>query len=153
MGLPHGIGPTGPRLCSGDAELHVGGRMEMQFYNSGLSENPDDPPPEKYRDMPERMSFSETVTVCDPPHLFSHTWDFDGASSEVCYELETQDGKVLLTLIHRGLKTRDEQVSVCGGWHTHLDILKDVLSNCEPRAFWKRHTGLEAEYENLLPGP
>ena len=42
------------------------------------------------------------------------------------------------------------RLRVCGGWHTHLDILVDVLEGREPKAFWKTHTALEAEYGKRL---
>jgi uncharacterized protein YndB with AHSA1/START domain len=63
-------------LCSGDTQLKVGGRVDMHFHNAGLSSAQDIAVPEKYRDMPEHVSFSGTVTGCNPPHMLSHTWDF-----------------------------------------------------------------------------
>lgn len=139
-------------LCGGDTELRVGGHVEMRFHNASLSSKPDMPPPEKYGDMPEHVSFTGTVTACDPPKLLSHTWDFEGESSEVTYELSEADDKVRLVLTHRRIDTRDDMLSICGGWHTHLDILVDVLSGAEPAPFWTRHTALEAEYEKRLVG-
>ena len=61
-----------------------------------------------------------------------------------------QGDKVRLVLTHTRLSGRDEMQSVCGGWHTHLDILVDVLHEVEPQPFWKVHTQLEAEYEQRL---
>ena len=134
-------------LCGGKTELRVGGKVEMHFHNASLSRQPDIHPPEKYSDLPERPSFSGRVTRCEPPRLLAHTWDFENDHSEVCYELEEAGDKVRLVLTHRKLATRDEIISASGGWHTHLDILEDVLSGREPKAFWKTHTPLEAEYE------
>ncbi len=134
-------------LCGGETELHVGGNVEMHFHNASLSRQPDIDPPEKYSDLPERPSFSGRVTRCEPPRLLAHTWDFEDDHSEVCYELEEVGDKVRLVLTHRKLASRDEVISASGGWHTHLDILEDVLGGREPQAFWKTHTPLEAEYE------
>jgi uncharacterized protein YndB with AHSA1/START domain len=134
-------------LCGGKTELRVGGKVEMHFHNASLSRQPDIHPPEKYSDLPERPSFSGRVTRCEPPRLLAHTWDFENDHSEVCYELEEAGDKVRLVLTHRKLATRDEIISASGGWHTHLDILEDVLGGREPKAFWKTHTPLEAEYE------
>jgi len=137
-------------LCSGVTELRVGGHVEMHFHNAGLSNKPDIAPPEKYKDMPEHMHFSGTVTACKPPHLLSHSWDFEGESSEVTYELTERDDQIVLVLTHRRISSREELVSVGGGWHTHLEILVDVITGKEPQPFWKRHTVFEAEYEKRL---
>ena len=134
-------------LHSGMMELEVGGHVEMHFHNAGLSSKPDIPPPEKYKDMPEHVYFTGTVTAYNPPYLLSHTWETEGESSEVCYELKEQGDHVLLTLTHRKLTSPDEITGVSGGWHTHFEILADVLAGKEPEAFWKRHTALETEYE------
>ena len=134
-------------LCGGKTELRVGGRVEMHFHNASLSSQPDIEPPEKYRDLPEKMSFGGTVTQCEPPRLLAFSWDFEDEHSEVRYELEEAGEQVRLVLTHRKLASRDEIVSASGGWHTHLDILEAVLNGREPKAFWKAHTPLEAEYE------
>ena len=94
----------------------------------------------------EEVSFSGTVIRCEPPNILVHTWDFEDTYSEVTYELEELGDRVRLVLTHRRL-TADEMLGVLGGWHTHLDILEDVLEGKEPEAFWKMHTAHEAEYE------
>ena len=137
-------------LCAGDTVLEVGGRVDMRFDNASLSTKPDIEIPEKYRDMPANPTFSGTVTRCDPPRLLQHTWDFEDDHSEVCYELSEAGDKVRLVLTHRRLQTQQEITSVCGGWHTHLGILEDVLAGREPPAFWKTHTRIEAEYLKRL---
>lgn len=138
-------------LCSGDTEQEVGGAIRMVFRNDTLSKAPDVAPPERHKDMPEEVAFSGTVTECDPPRRFSHTWEFDDERSEVCYELEERGDEVLLTLTHKRLDTRELKVDVCGGWHTHLDILVDILNDREPQAFWKRVGELEVEYRERIP--
>jgi hypothetical protein len=113
-------------FAGGNTELRVGGRTEMLFHNASLSSKPDIDPPEKYKDYADKMSFGGTVTQCDPPRLLTFTY---------------------LVLTHRKLASDNEVLSVSGGWHTHLDILEDVLEGREPEAFWKLHTPIEAEYE------
>jgi len=131
-------------LCGGETELKTGGHVDMLFQNSRLSG--------QYRDMPEKVTFSGTVTRCEPPHVLAHTWDYEDTASEVRYELSEEGDHVRLVLTHSKLTGRDEMQSVCGGWHTHLDILIDVLNGVEPQPFWKVHTALEAEYaERLTP--
>jgi len=138
-------------LAGGDTEERVGGNVELHFDNHSLSSLPDDPPPEKYKDMPEKMSYSGKVTQCEPKTLLAHTWLADGEEeSEVTYELEQRDDGVLLTLTHVRIGGRDRLTGVCGGWHTHLDILADVLAETEPQPFWRTFTALQAEYNSRL---
>lgn len=137
-------------LCAGKTELQVGGHVEMLFHNASLSSQTDTDPPEKYKELPERMAYSGKVTRCDPPHVLAHTWEDDDGESEVCYELSDKRDKVLLVLTHTRLKPRSKITGVCGGWHTHLDILIDRLEGNEPQPFWRAHTHLEAEYERML---
>ena len=137
-------------FCGGNTELKLGGKVEMHFHNASLSTQPDIDPPEKYRDMPEKMSFGGTVTQCEPPRLLAHTWDFEDEHSEVCYELEEAGDQVRLVLTHRKLASDDEIISVSRCSHTHLDILEHVLHGRAPRPFSKTHTPLEAEYERRV---
>ena len=137
-------------LCGGRTELKVGGAVELHFHNASLSDAPDVAPAEKYRDLPEKTQFAGTVTRCEPPRLLAHTWDFEGQSSEVLYELSEQGDRVLLVLTHTRLASDNEVLSVCGGWHTHLAILDDVLTGAEVRPFWATHNAIEAEYERRL---
>lgn len=137
-------------LCGGETATKPGGRVTMEFHNATLSSQPDDDPPEKYAGMSDPMTFGGTVTEYEPPKRLSHTWDFENDHSEVTYELETVGEQVRLTLTHRKIGSAEEMASACGGWHTHLDILVDVLEGDEPRAFWKTHTPLEAHYREQL---
>ena len=137
-------------LCGGETATSIGGNVDMHFHNASLSSKADIERPEKYKNIPEKISFAGTVTRYEPPHVLAHTWEFEGGASEVCYELQEQGDKVRLVLTHRRLQSTESVLSVSGGWHTHLDILMDVLENREPRPYWKTHTALEAEYENRL---
>lgn len=137
-------------LASGDTELAINGLVEMNFHNASLSPLPDDEPPQKYCGLPEKMSFSGHVTRCDPPNLLAHTWEFGDEHSEVEYVLSEQEDKVLLVLTHRRLKDDDEILSVSAGWHSHLDILDDVLEGQTPQPFWKSHTALETKYQSRM---
>lgn len=137
-------------LCGGSTEQTEGGAVELIFHNSTLSPEPDDPPPPRYADMPEIITFGGRVTRCEPPRLLAHTWDFEDEHSEVTYELEAVDDRVRLTLTHRRLATDSAILSVSAGWHTHLDILEAVLEGRTPPAFWKTHTPLEEAYRERL---
>ena len=137
-------------LAAGETELRAGGRVELHFHNAGLSRLPDDPAPEKYQDLPAKVSYAGEVTECDPPNTLRYTWVGDDETSEVCYQLEARGEQTLLTLTHTRLATRDIMLGVLGGWHTHLDILNDVMLDEEPQPFWRRHTALEAEYTERI---
>lgn len=137
-------------LCGGDAEPRAGGRVDMHFHNVSLSGEDDIPRPEKYGDMPEKISFVGKVTRCEPPRVLAHTWEFEKENSEVCYELEPQGDKVLLTLTHRRLDTSEIVLSVSTGWHTHLNLLEDVLAGNQRRPFYKMQSSLEDEYAQRL---
>lgn len=137
-------------FAGGDTELKVGGRIELRFNNSSLSTLPDIDPPEKYKDYSDDIAFDGTVTQCDPPCRLAYTWNFEDEHSEVCFELSEDGDRVRLVLTHRKLASDREVLDVSTGWHTHLDILEDVLSGREPRPFWKTHTPLEAEYERRV---
>ena len=137
-------------LCAGDVETVADGQVDMHCHNVSLSSAEDIPRPEKYKDMPEKMSFAGKVTRCEPPRLLEHTWEFDDESSLVCYELSEQADKVRLVLTHRRLDTADTVLSVSGGWHTHLNVLVDVLEGGKLRPFYKMQLQYESEYGERL---
>lgn len=138
-------------LAAGDVEPRVGGKVELSFRHADLSPH-DEQPPEKYKHMQDGTGFTGRVTAYDPPRLLSYTWGEEtGEESEVTFELKPQGDKVLLTLTHRRLgDDRDILISVASGWHTHLDILVDVLHNRVPEGFWTVHSQMEEEYEQRL---
>lgn len=133
-------------LAGGRTERAVDGIIELEFNNASLSPLPDDPPPPRHADLPDIMRFSGKLTRFEPPTALAHTWEDKGDYSEVEYLLQEQDDKVLLIVTHTRLQP-DIVLGVLGGWHTHLDILDDVLRDRTPQAFWKRHTALENEYQ------
>lgn len=139
----------GKWLASGQMELRLGGSVRLEFQHSNLSEE-DDPIPEKYCDMKGGASHEGRITALDPPHLLGYTWgEVNEEASEVTFELTEQEDGVLLTLTHR-LLPENEMVSVSSGWHTHLNILVDVMEGKSPKGFWRVHDRLEKEYEKKL---
>jgi len=137
-------------LCGGDVETRDGGHVDMHFHNVSLSGDDDIPRPEKYRNMPKKVSFTGQVTRCEPPRVLVHTWEFGDEHSEVCYELTERGDKVLLVLTHRRLESTDTVLSVSSGWHTHLNLLVDVLQGDKPRPFYRMQRQYEAEYTRRL---
>ncbi len=137
-------------LCGGDVENAVDGHVDMRFHNVSLSSDEDIARPEKYSDMPEKMSFTGKVLRCEPPTLLEHTWEFGEESSIVLYELSRASDKVRLVLTHKRLESTDTVLSVSGGWHTHLNILVDVLNDAKLRPFYKMQLQYETEYTERL---
>ncbi|KRC33680.1 MULTISPECIES: SRPBCC family protein [unclassified Lysobacter] len=132
-------------MAAGEIELRPGGRVEHLFRNAELTN--DDPTPAKYAAYEEHRSEGRVID-CDPPHRLSYTWDGD---SEVVFELIPKNDRVLLVVTHRRLPDRAEMVSVAGGWHSHLDLLQDLLEGRKPSHFWSKHLQIEAEYERRIP--
>lgn len=137
-------------LCGGDVETTEDGRVDMNFHNVSLSSADDIPRPDKYKDRPEKMSFSGRVTQCEPPNLLEHTWEFGDEKSLVRYELTEHDDKVQLVLIHRRLESMEIVLDVSAGWHTHLNVLVDVLEEGRRRPFYKMQEQYESEYVRRL---
>ncbi|MFC5450454.1 SRPBCC family protein [Paenibacillus aestuarii] len=141
----------GTWLAAGNIELRVGGKVELNFIHSQLSDFVE-PTPERYKHLEQGHTNYGIVTRCEEPFLLSYTWG-DGSedASEVTYELTLNGEEVLLVLTHRQLSgERAVMVSVAAGWHTHLDILGDQLNGRKRRAFWSTHAVMEAEYEKKL---
>lgn len=132
-------------LAGGPMDLRLGGQVENVFRNSELTRN-DDPPPAHMAGFAEHRVAGEII-ACEPPHLLAYSWGgAPGESSEVRFELEPRNGKVLLTVTHRRLAEDGALLNVAAGWHTHLDILAARLEGGEPDGFWRTHTRLVAEY-------
>ena len=128
-------------LARGDMELFEGGKVELHFLHTDLSPLPA-PVPEKFGHMASGHNFSGKVLRVQPPHLLSFTWE---GQSEVTFELSQKDDRVHLVLTHRKLGG-DSMTNTLPGWHTHLDILGDVLDGTAPASFWEQYDRLEKEY-------
>ena len=128
-------------------------RPETMLGDTGVAVHPDDEPaPPKYRSVSGEHRMQGYITVCEPPHLLGLTWgEEQGVPSEVRFELSPQGSQVKLTVTHSRLSSRDDMLSVSGGWHTHLAILRARLEGTAPPGFWRTHTRLEAAYEERLP--
>ncbi|RBA24295.1 SRPBCC family protein [Herminiimonas fonticola] len=136
-------------LASGIMELKVGGQVTLAFDFKCLTK---EITPERFRPYETGHVQSGHVTQCEPPHLLCFTWnEKNGQGSEVRFELKPQGKKTLLTLTHSKLPNRKEMVNVSGGWHTHLDVLEDRLSEQEPRLFWNTFLQMEKEYQASIP--
>lgn len=137
-------------LAEGEVETCIGGRVEHTFRNSELSPEQDIPPPQ-YSGCAGDVPMLGKVTACKPLELLSYIWNAgSGEESEVSFQLEAQQDQVKLTLTHKRLTNANTRLSVSAGWHTHLNILRDLLQGKTPQGFWRVHSQLEAEYKARL---
>lgn len=136
-------------LAYGDMDLRPGGEMEYVWRNWELAQ-PDEVAPEKWGGKKEHRMKGHIVRV-EPPHLLVHTWDEENSSSEVSFELTEIGDKVRLVLTNRRLPNRGELVGVSGGWHTHLDVLQEVLEGAPRSRFWDKVQSLHAYYDARTP--
>jgi uncharacterized protein YndB with AHSA1/START domain len=134
-------------LAHGDMDLKAGGEMEYVWRNWELA-GPDEVAPEKWN---KEFRMKGHVLKAEPPHLLVHTWDEETSSAEVSFELTEVGDKVRLVLTNRRLPNRGELVGVSGGWHTHLDVLQEVLEGGPRTGFWNKVERLEQEYEARTP--
>jgi uncharacterized protein YndB with AHSA1/START domain len=132
-------------LASGDMQPEVGTPFELVWHNDELT----DPPGNKPEGFGEEHRMQSTITVFEPPRRLAFTWS---GSGDVSFDLEPQGDKVLLTVTHRQLRDRSTMLMVGAGWHMHLDVLVDRLSDRKPSTpFWDGWQRLRGEYERRLP--
>jgi uncharacterized protein YndB with AHSA1/START domain len=137
-------------FAGGEIEPRVGGKRTLFFKHVDLMQ-PGETAPEKYRATVEGFVSEARVTRYEPPRVLAFSWGKEGATSEVLFELAPKGDKVLLTLTHRKLPTREEMVNVGGGWHLHLLMLEHVLNGTKPPRFWDTHAELKKKYEEMIP--
>lgn len=129
-------------LADGEMANHPGGHVELIFRNSELAEN-DNIAPAKYADVAGEFCTTGEITRFEPPFRLSFIWI---ENTEVCFDLTEERDKVVLVLTHKRIDNRATLLSVSGGWHTHLDILVEVLNKRKPTEFWQKIVRLEDEY-------
>jgi uncharacterized protein YndB with AHSA1/START domain len=133
-------------LASGEMDLRVGGKIELRWDNNHLSPQYEAPPAEFADDCNGRAT--GRVTKLQSPRVIAFTWEDPNdpaGTSEMTFELTPRGSDVLLTLTHRKLRPRDFG-RVGPGWHTHLDILVDVLAGRTVQPFWAKFMPLAEQY-------
>jgi uncharacterized protein YndB with AHSA1/START domain len=92
------------------------------------------------------------VVRYEPPHAIAYTFGSD-ASSIATFELkDAGDGKTLLTLVHSGIKNRDQAANFGGGWTSHLAVLEARLNGRGVPDFWALHKQAEDSVKEALAG-
>ena len=95
-------------LAAGKLETKVGAPVEFIWRNDELN----DPPGQRPAGFPEEQRMQGRITAFNPARKLAIDWDGFG---EVPYELEIKDSDVLLTVIQRGLPSRDVVVMFAAG--------------------------------------
>jgi uncharacterized protein YndB with AHSA1/START domain len=137
-------------FAGGELEPRVGGKNDLYFRHANLA-YPDETPPEKYRNAVEGSTSETRITQYQPPRLLAWSWEWGGKPTEVVFELEPVGDNVQLTLTHRRLPTRENLLSVSGGWHLHLLMLESRLRGTKPPRFWDTQAKLEKMYDKRIP--
>ncbi|MGH6761830.1 MAG: SRPBCC family protein [Phyllobacterium sp.] len=137
----------GQWLASGPMDLRKGGKVELTFRNSELS---DEAAPERYAIYEGRCNHGE-ITEIDPPHRISMTWPHGSDHSEVTFELTRKGNDTLLVVTHKNLPDRGEMVGVASGWDAHLGVLIDRLNGREPKGFWTNILKRQKQYQEIFP--
>lgn len=136
-------------LAGGSCPTRSGDTIELRFENDALSGEKAPPALQAHAGVHRLCS---RILAMEPPHRLVMTWQ-EGSehASEVSFELAAQGERTQLVLVHTRLARRDEMLLVAGGWHTHLDLLDDVLADRAPRPFWTTFGARQQAYAPLIP--
>jgi uncharacterized protein YndB with AHSA1/START domain len=131
-------------LAAGDMNIDSGAPFELTWRNDELSAAPSQRPD----GFGEEHRMTSCITVCDPPHKLSFTWQGTG---DVSFDLTEKGDDVLLTITHSRIPERGAMLMVGAGWHMHLDILTARTNGRPAPAFWPGWQRLRDEYDRRLP--
>lgn len=132
-------------LASGTMEMKPGAPFELVWRNDELT----DPPGKRPDKFPQEHRMQSRVIEVDPPQRLVFSW---GERGEVSFTLEPRGGEVLMTVIHRRISDRTNEIMIGAGWHMHLEVLAAALSGGRTEPFWDGWARLRQEYERRLPG-
>ena len=91
------------------------------------------------------------VDECTPPRVLAYSFMDPSCdlASNVRFELEERDGKVLLVFTHSHLPP-EFMAHVGAGWHVHLDTLVAIMSGEEPVEFLPAFGELFGKYAAVI---
>lgn len=134
-------------FCGGATGNQPGEEFVMEFDHSRLSTKS---PPEG-SDCGNAMVMNGTIITFEPPHKLSYRWPGMGDEDSVVTIQLTEEGKnTRLRLVHSRLSNPDFQRGASTGWHTHLDLLVDLVQGKPARDFWVHFEKLKSEYDNRI---
>ena len=132
-------------ICAGPVSSDIGGEIVFEFDHSRLSEQA---APEGHADG-GTVRMIGLVRVYDKPHHLAFSWPSGEGetSTEVVIRLIETESGVRLHLRHEKLASDGYKSGASAGWHTHLDILSDLVNDRKARDFWEHYMPLEQAYE------
>ena len=133
-------------FAEGPMDLRQGGAVALTFRNNDLSVETGRPDSSCSPNGVDHQ-MNGVILRCEPPRLLVFRWSPEAAASEVTFELSPHGNDTRLLVTHCRLADRRQLLSVSAGWHVHIGILKDLLSNDAPRSFWSEHARLEKVYD------
>lgn len=136
-------------FCAGATGTAEGEPIVFDFDHSRISR---EPAPPKHQGS-DKVVFEGTITAYDPPRLLAFSWpEQDGEGTHVTINLTPKGDGTRLHLQHTKLKRADYKSGAAAGWHTHLDLLADLVNGREARDFWVHYAPLEEMYEKRVGG-
>lgn len=130
-------------FMGGTIDPRVGGKMEFVFDHARLSDH-DVPMPERFAANVGKR-WTEDIVRIEPPHILAFTFGV-GSDTLATFELTPADnGGTRLTLVHSGIKNRDQAANFGGGWSSHLAVLEAKLNGGGIPDFWALHRACEAK--------
>lgn len=128
-------------FMGGSIDPRVGGKMEFVFDHDRLSDD-DVPMPERFASNAGKR-WTEDIVRFEPPYVLAFTFGV-GSDTLATFELTpTADGGTLLTLVHSGIRNRDQAANFGGGWTSHLAVLEAKLNGGGVADFWALHKACE----------
>lgn len=101
-------------LAPGAMDLRVGGRVEIDFVDSGTV-------------------IDSTIRECDPPRLLAYSWSHgDEPERPLYWELEAVAGGTHLILILQ-MPAGEDVAKAAAGWDSHLEMLLAALEGVPTR--------------------
>lgn len=136
-------------LAGGEMELHVGGRVTLEFHNATLAPK-GEPVPDWLQPYTGPLTNPGRITQINKPYLLGFTWGDAGdgsPASEVVFELKAQGSSVLMALTHRRLTSNTEGLMVSCGWHVHTGVLVAVLNGDPKPSYWQKFDQVRKHYD------
>ncbi len=132
-------------LASGEMRGEPGSSFILTWRNTELATTSPGTPPEGKSGEHSQECIVEEY---DPPRKLVYRWKDAG---RVSFELAPAGKRVLLTLVHSQLPSRNMMKGVSAGWHAHLDVLVAVADGEKGPPFWDNWRTLDEFYEKSIP--
>jgi uncharacterized protein YndB with AHSA1/START domain len=134
-------------FCAGETGSQSGEPFVMDFDHTRIS---DSSPPEG--GCGDAIKIEGTIVKYEPPTRLVYDWPGENESSttRVTITLKADGESTVLHLIHERLTNAEFKSGASAGWHTHLDLLVDLLEGKPARDFWKQYTPLKLEYDSKI---